>query len=120
MTNNIFKTWKKGTYLKGSFYLRDKNSLYARPIEFPTVFRAHGRAIKSGNWERCKIINTPDYVIDNYFDTIGRSKHDAMFQLFEVIREIDKITWEDVAQNKDKILDLINQANNELLKLKQL
>lgn len=116
----IFKTWKKATYLKGSFSLRDKNTNWASPIDFPIVFVAYGQGIRSGNWHSCTAINTPNYVIDNYFDTIGHEKNDAMYNLWEATKKLETITWKDVEQNEEAVLDLIGLANNELLKLNTL
>jgi len=81
----IFKTWKKATYFEGTFQLRD-NSInnWAKPIDYPTVFTAYGPAIRSGNWQSCTSINTPDYVIANYFDNIGNGRYDSMYQLWPV------------------------------------
>lgn len=115
----IYKTWKKATYFKGNFQLRDEDDNMAWPIEFPTVFTAYGQGIASGNWQSCTRINTPKYVIDNYFDTIGHNKHDAMFQMWAYCKQLDTLNhWDVVKQNKDELLRLINLANNELLKLK--
>ena len=114
----IFKTWKKATYLKGTFQLRDNSvNNWASPIEFPTVFIAYGSAIKSGNWQSCTNINTPQYVIDNYFDTIGNKKTHLLFNLWETTKQLENIKWSDVEQDKENVLNLINLANNELLKL---
>ena len=111
----IFKTWKKATYLKGNFSLRNKN--LASPINFPTVFTAYGQAIRSGNWQSCTAINTPQYVIENYFDNIGSKKNHSLFNLWEATKQLENIKWSDVEQNKENVLNLINLANNELLKL---
>jgi len=116
--NTIFKTWKKATYFKGGFALRSENENWANPINFPTVFEAYGKAIKSGNWQSCTSINTPNYVIDNYFDTIGRGRHDNMFSLWECCKELEKLEWGDVTKNKKEVLGLIQKANDELKKLK--
>ena len=118
--NTIFKTWKKETYLEGNFSLRDKSKNWASPIDFPTVFTAYGRAIRSGNWQSCTAINTPDYVIDRYFDTIGHGKHHTMGLLWEATKKLENITWKDVEKDEDNVLKLIEIANSELLKLKQL
>jgi hypothetical protein len=116
----IFKTWKKATYFKGLFSLRDQNENWASPIDFPTVFEAYGQAIRSGNWQSCTAINTPKYVIEHYFDTIGNDKHDAMFTMWEYCKQLSLIIWNDVEKDKTKVLELIDLANNELMKLKQL
>ena len=116
----IFKTWKKATYFKGSFLLRDENKNWACPIDFPTVFEAYGAAIRSGNWQSCTAINTPEFVINNYFDTIGNSEHDSMYEMWNYCKQLSSITWKDVNKNKSHVLNLINLANNELLKLKTL
>ena len=113
----IFKTWQKATYLEGSFELRDENENWASPIEFPRVFTAYGADINSGNWESCTAINTPSYVIDNYFDAIGHKKHDEMYKLWTYCKQLENTTWEDVKNNKTNILELIRLSNNELNKL---
>ena len=114
----IFKTWQKATYLKGTFQLRDNTNInWAHPIDFPTVFIAYGQAIKNGNWQSCTSINTPEYVIKNYFDTIGNSQNDTMFQMWQYCKQLETLTWQEVTENKDKVLNIINLANNELLKL---
>ena len=98
--NTIFKTWKKATYLEGNFSLRDKNKNWASPIDFPTVFTAYGQAIRSGNWQSCTAINTPNYVIDKYFDTIGHEKYHTMGLLWEATKKLENITWEDVEKKR--------------------
>lgn len=115
----IFKTWKRNTYFEGYFKLRDQK-YWAHPIDFPTVFVAYGKAIKSGNWNSCTSINTPDLVISNYFDTIGYNKHENMFMLWEYCRKLENIKWDDVSKNKKNVIDLIALANLELKKLKTL
>ena len=116
----IFKTWQKATYLKGFFSLRNKNQNRANPIDFPTVFTAYGKAIHSGNWKSCTSINTPDYVIKNYFDTVGNNKYDKMFGLWEICKKLEKISWSDFNKNQNHVFRLIDSANNELEKLKRL
>jgi hypothetical protein len=116
----IFKTWQKATYFEGGFELRDKNKNWASPIEFPTVFTAYGGAIKSGNWQSCTAINTPTYVIDNYFDTIGHEKHHTMYKMWEYCKQLENKTWDDVKKDEANILELIRLANHELGKLKTL
>lgn len=116
----IFKTWKKNTYFEGIFELRNKNMNWAIPIDFPAVFTAYGKAIKTGNWRSVTSINYPEYAINNYFDTIGHEKNDAMYQMWEYCKQLDKITWEDVKNNEDDVLKLIALANQELYKLKKL
>lgn len=116
--NTIFKTWKKATYFKGYFELRSENENWANPIDFPTVFEAYGKAIKSGNWRSCININTPEFVIDNYFDKVGRNKHENMYSLWECCKQLEKIKWSDVTKNKKEVLDLVQRANDELKKLK--
>jgi len=112
----IRKTSEKATYLEGNFYLRDEKINWAHPINFPTIFVAYGAAIKSGNWQKCTSINTPQYVIDNYFNKQSR----VLSGLWKYCFELEKITWKQVNENKDQVLQLINLANNELLKLKPL
>ena len=113
----ILKTWKKATYFNGVFELRDKNKNYATPIEFPTVFMAYGAAIQSGNWNSCTAINTPIYVINNYFDTIGNNIHDEMYKMWTYCKQLECIKWSDVIEDKKNVLELIRLANNELNKL---
>lgn len=57
-------------YFKGSFMMRDFNSNYAYPLDFPTIFTAKGAAIKSGNWQSCTGTNTPDYIAKYYSEYI--------------------------------------------------
>jgi len=116
----IFRTWKKATYFKGGFELRDENKNWNSPIEFPTVFTAYGAAIKSGNWQSCTAINTPDYVIDNYFDGIGHEKHDAMYLLWEYCKQLEGKTWNDINNDKANVMEIIGLANYELSKLSTL
>jgi hypothetical protein len=113
----IFKTWQKATYFEGVFELRDKNKNWASPIDFPTVFTADGAARKSGNWQSCTGINIPDYVIDNYFDTIGHEKHHEMYILWEYCKQLEGKTWADVEKDERSILEIIRLANHELSKL---
>ena len=105
----IYKTNKKATYFKGFFFLRTENM--GMPINFPTVFTAYGKAIKSGNWQSCTAINTPQYVIDNYFD--GKNDYPLFW---EAVFALENITWEDVKNDKERVLALINNANNQLMK----
>ena len=114
--NQIFKTPKKATYLEGTFQLRDESKNRAHPIDSPTVFEAYGAAIKSGNWQSCTAINTPQYVIDNYFNKSSK----MLKSIWDACFSLENITWEDVRDNKEMVLSLINKANNELLKLPQL
>ena len=113
----IFKTWKKATYLKGEFVLRS-DGVWAHPVDFPTVFTAYGAAIKSGNWHSCTAINTPDYVINRFFDGIGNRKHHAMGVMWEYCKRLEKITWKDVAEDEEGVKELVRLANTELYKLK--
>ena len=116
----IFKTWKKATYFEGRFLLLDEKSNRATPIYFPTVFTAFGPAIRSGNWQRCTSINTPDYVIEHFFDGIGHEKHHTMGMMWEFCKQLENITWEYFKNNKNEVLSLVNLANNELNKLQTL
>lgn len=113
----IFKTWQKATYLEGYFELRDLNSNWASPVNFPTVFTAYGQAIKSGNWQSCTSINTPDYVINNYFDTLGHNKYETMSIMWEYCKKLEKIKWADVYDNINEVKKIIELANIELNKL---
>lgn len=120
MKDRIFKTWKKATYFKGGFELVDEKENMASPIDFPVVFTAYGVAIKSGNWQSCTGINTPEYVIKNYFDGIGQEIYDSMSKLWLYCFELENITWNIVYNRKDYVLNLIELANNELRKLSEL
>lgn len=113
----IFKTWKKATYFEGCFELRDKSKNWGSPIEFPTVFIAYGAAIKSGDWQSLTAINTPNCVIDNFFDAIGNEKHHKMYAMWEYCKKLEKVTWNDVENDEANVLELIRLANNELSKL---
>lgn len=113
----MFKTWKKATYFKGLFELRNHNENWAIPIQFPCVFNAYGPTIKSGNWQSTTAINTPNYVINNYFDTVGHSKNDAMFKLWEYCKQLEGISWADVHEDISNVINLIELANKELKKL---
>lgn len=52
----------KNLYLNGLFKMRDVESNYAYPIDFPIIFEAYGAGIRSGNWRSCTGINTPEYI----------------------------------------------------------
>lgn len=114
--DRIFKTGKKDTYFEGTFKLRDENVNWATPIDFPTVFTAYGAAIKSGNWQSCTGINTPQYVIDHYFD----GKQTGLRSFWKKVFALENITWEQVREDKNSILNLIDAANKELFKLSEL
>lgn len=114
--NNIFKTHQKSIYFKNTFQLRSENENWASPIDFPTVFEAYGKGIKSGNWQSCTGINTPKYVIEKYFE----NNKESLNSLWDCCFELENISWADVKKDKDKVLKLINAANNELFKLPKL
>lgn len=40
--------------------------------------------------------------------------------LWEATKKLENIAWKDVEENEENVLKLIETANNELLKLKQL
>lgn len=116
---HIFKTKKKATYFEGKFLLRDNsNTNWAHPIDFPTVFTAHGAAIRSRNWQSCTSINTPDYVIEHYFD--NKVNIYGLSKMWELCKKLSVLTWADVEKDKNSVLDIVNLANNELLKLELL
>ena len=118
--DKVFKTWKKATYFKGAFKLRDRDKNWASPIDFPTVFVAYGAGVHSGNWRSLTSINTPEYVITHYFDTVGNNIHDEMFQLWDVCKKLSKVTWDTVEDIPEYVNNLITIANGELYKLKTL
>lgn len=109
----IRKTGTKATYFEGDFELRDLTSNWAHPIDFPTVFTAYGAGIKSGNWQSCTSINTPKYVIDNYFS--GKVKN--LNFIFELCFLLENITWDDVKKDRNKIESLVKEANQYLNEL---
>ena len=98
----------------------NKNNNWAHPIDFPTVFTAYGAAIRSGNWQSCTSINTPTYVIDNYFDEIGHNKHHPMYTMWEYCKQLKNIAWDDVKKDEASVCKLIELANYELNKLDKL
>lgn len=58
-------------YFKGVFSMRDIESNYAYPVDFPTIFIAKGKGIKSGNWRSCTGTNTPDYISKYYSEEVS-------------------------------------------------
>lgn len=120
MSTIIYKTWKKATYFGGDFALRACETMMAHPIEFPCVFVAFGKGIKSGNWQSCTAINTPAYVIEYYFDNIGNNKHDAMYKMWSLCKKLSCIKWSDVQEKPEMVKNLIQSANKELNKLEEL
>lgn len=113
----ITKTHKTATYFKGTFKLRDNSKTnWAHPIDFPTVFIAYGKGIKSGNWQSLTEINTPKYVIEHYFD----NRKGSLKQLFKYCEKLELLTWDDVKNDLSKVQELVNLANNELLKFPEL
>ncbi len=57
-------------YLEGSFDMRTGKDNYAYPIDFPTIFTAMGKGIKSGNWQSCTGTNTPEYIAKYYSENV--------------------------------------------------
>ena len=111
----IRKTGTKATYFEGNFYL-NSNKNRACPIQFPTVLVAYGPGIRSGEWQSCTSINTPKYVIDNYF----YGKVGSLKNFWDCVYKLENINWNDVNNDNLGVLELINSANNELMKLKEL
>ena len=77
---------KNNTYLEGKFKVYNKESNTAGIIDFPTVFRAFGKAIRSGNWQSCTAINTPEYIakyIEDDYKT-NKSLYDYKFKVSEM------------------------------------
>lgn len=109
----IYKTGTKATYLEGNFELVDEGRNWAHPIDFPIIFTAYGKAVRSGNWQRCTAINTPDYVIKHYLN----NKVNKSNKLWSICRELENIKWSDVKKNRESVLNLINIGNEELSKL---
>jgi len=112
----IRKTGTKATYFKGNFYLYECGANWASPISFPTVFVAYGKGVCSGYWQACTGINTPEYVINHYFNR----ERGILNNFWDSVFDLEKITWADVNADKQNVLNLINLANNELLKLNEL
>lgn len=112
----VRKTGTKATYFEGNFELRNRLENWASPIDFPTVFTAYGAGIKSGNWQSCTAINTPQYVIDNYFG----GKKSVLRNIWDCCFKLEKITWDDVRNNEAEIKALVDKANDYLNKLPSL
>lgn len=113
---NIYKTGHPATYFKGSFELRANRNM-AHPIEFPTVFTAFGADIKSGNWQSCTAINTPEYVIKNYFQN---NPNELTGNVLECAKELENINWKDITADPLRVSNFIDNANAALNKLKTL
>lgn len=74
MTKNTITKLGASLYLKGYFEMRDINSNYSYPLDFPTIFSAKGKAIKSGNWQSCTGTNTPEYIAKYYSEYVSPVK----------------------------------------------
>lgn len=57
-------------YFEGNFQMRDFNGNYSYPLDFPTIFTAKGKGIKSGNWQSCTATNTPESIAKYYSEHI--------------------------------------------------
>ena len=60
MNNRIIKLGNN-TFIKGAF-TRHGEANRVGIIDYPTIFKARGRAIRSGSWDSCTAINTPVYI----------------------------------------------------------
>jgi hypothetical protein len=81
---------KGNLYLKGDYKLGGIESNHAHPCEFPTIFTAKGRAVKSGNWNSCTSINTPKSIVQFYNQEFG-TKYDTNYQInLEGLTETEK------------------------------
>jgi len=87
------------------------------PICFPTIFVAYGSGIRSGNWRRCTRVNTPEYVINNYFYGI---MFPSLSKFWSMVYALEKITWADIKYDADRVCSLLRIANFELNKLAEL
>ena len=70
-TKNTITKLKGNIYFQGAFIMRDFDSNYAYPLDFPTIFTAKGAGIKSGNWQSCTGTNTPNYIAKYYSQEIA-------------------------------------------------
>ena len=113
----VYKLFKnKNLYLKG-LYSIDKTR-----INYPTIFEAKGRAIKSGNWERCTSINTCVYIFNHYLNELAQPK-----VLFDKLTELESaelceliyiLSWDNKKQPKGaKLIEKINRANELIVKM---
>ena len=73
-TKHTVTKLKGNIYFQGAFIMRDFESNYAYPLDFPTIFTAKGAGIKSGNWQSCTGTNTPDYIAKYYSENIAPVK----------------------------------------------
>ena len=71
MTTTTITKLKGNIYFKGYFCMRDIESNYSYPLDFPTIFTAKGKGIKSGNWQSCTGTNTPKYITKYYSENIS-------------------------------------------------
>lgn len=104
---------KGNLYFEGNFSLRNRDENWACPVDFPTIFRAYGRGVRSGNWTEYTSINIPGYVIERYLygDISG---HEQFWNIASQLFVINN--W----ANIDAIPELIKAANIELQKFKPL
>jgi hypothetical protein len=118
--NIIIKLFKgQNLYFKGLFR---KSELRNNTIEYPTIFEAKGRAIKSGNWNSCTSINTAEYIFNNYIKT---TKDNVAFDKLsnieskELAELIYKLSWDrnNSNPNYNKLKKNIDRANELLLKM---
>lgn len=105
-------------YFKSYFKLRSKDENWANPIEFPAIFIAYGKAIKSGRWQKVTSINTPKYVIDNYFK--GNKYAIAAFddiqniKFWNLVEKLSKLDNKKVYSNMAAVQGVIDEANKLL------
>jgi hypothetical protein len=121
---NTIRKVKGNIYFEGDFELRDLTQNWASPIEFPTVLTAYGKGVKSGNWQSCTAINTPQYVIDNYFngnkDVFVKLSKEEADKFWDICFSLEKLDNKTALTNRDETLRLIAEANSLLYKLDKL
>ena len=59
----------KNLYIVNLYKMRDINSNYHYPVDFPSIVKSLPNQLKRGNWRSTTAINTPDYILKYYNDT---------------------------------------------------
>lgn len=60
----IFKI-AENTFFEGLYKMRDPESNYAYPFDFPTILSSKEKSVRSGNyWSSCTCINTPVSIVE--------------------------------------------------------
>lgn len=71
---------KWNIYFEGEWKMRDVDSNYAYPFDFPIIFEAYWKAIYSGNWRSCTAINTPLSIIEMLNDA-GKQNFQSCYDI---------------------------------------